>query len=74
MLGDVELFDMETESIRKITVTEKNLRQYKTVFQRFLDSAEEYCRKYGVGHTASTCDKKFEDLILEMMHRRGALT
>jgi uncharacterized protein (DUF58 family) len=73
MLGDVELLDMETETVRKITVTEKNLRQYRAVFQNFLDSANEYCRKYAVGYTGSTCDKTFEELILQMMHRRGAL-
>jgi hypothetical protein len=73
MLGDIELQDVETQSIRKITVTEKNLRQYRTIFQNFLDSADEYCRRYSVGFTSSTCDRTFEELILQMMHRRGAV-
>src|SRR5437763_1248489 len=32
MLGDLELFDVESETARKVTVTEKNLRQYRRLF------------------------------------------
>ena len=32
LLGDVELYDVETEMVRKVTVTEKNLRQYRKLF------------------------------------------
>ena len=30
--GDLELFDVETGTIRKVTVTERNLRQYRRIF------------------------------------------
>jgi len=71
-LGDVELVDVETFEPRKLTVTEKHLRQYKQVFQKFLTSIEEYCQGYGVPYTTTTTDVPFDELILGMMRRAGA--
>ena len=36
--GDVELLDVETGAIRKVTITERNLRQYRRIFAAFLES------------------------------------
>lgn len=73
MLGDVELLDIETETLKKITITEKNLRQYRKIFQEFLQSVEEYCRGYGVGCTITSTATPFDDLILRMMRTAGSL-
>lgn len=73
VLGDVELVDVETESARKVTVTEKNLRQYKRIFAEFLDSVERYCRGYGLGYTRTTCDVPFDQLVLTMMRAAGTV-
>src|SRR5262249_44068243 len=43
ILGDVELLDVETEAIQKVTVTERNLRQYRQIFDRFQESIQSYC-------------------------------
>ena len=71
LLGDVELKDMETDSLRKVTVTEKNLRAYKELFQSHQRSVREYCRNYGLGCTQSPATVSFEDLILRMMREAG---
>ena len=73
VLGDVELQDMETSTVKKITVTEKNLREYAEVFRHFLDSVQGYCRGYGIGCTMTTTDVAFDDLILSMMRTAGAV-
>ena len=54
--GDVELFDVETGTIRKVTVTERNLRQYRKIFADFLESVARYCNTYGIGGTRSTTE------------------
>ena len=36
--GDLELFDVETGTVQKVTVTERNLRQYRKIFAEFLES------------------------------------
>ena len=73
VLGDVELFDVETESLNKITVTEKHLKQYKLVFRDFLQSVRDYCRGYGVGCTMTSTEITFDELILRMMRVAGAV-
>ena len=74
MKGDVELLDVESGSVEKVTVTERNLRQYRRIFEAFLESVRAYCTKYGVGGTRSTTDVPFDELILRMMREAGALT
>lgn len=67
VLGDVELLDVETESLRKITITEKNLKQYRAIFRDFLRRAQEYCRNYGMSYTVSSTEMAFDALLLQMM-------
>ena len=73
MLGDLELFDIETESARRVTVTERNLRQYRRLFGEFQEAVKGYCRKYGLGCTRTTTDIPFDELILKMMRVAGAV-
>lgn len=71
--GDMELFDVETESIQKVTVTERNLRQYRRIFANFQESIQRYCRKNGLGCTRTTTEIPFDELILKMMRTAGAV-
>jgi uncharacterized protein (DUF58 family) len=71
VLGDVELVDIETESIRKVTVNERNLRTYKQLFQNYQLAVREYCRNGGVGCTQSPASVPFDQLILRMMREAG---
>jgi uncharacterized protein (DUF58 family) len=72
--GDVELIDAETQSAKKVTVSERSLRQYREIFGKFLQSVESYSRGCGLGCTQTTTDVPFDDLILRMMRTAGALT
>lgn len=73
LLGDLELFDVETGSVRKVTITEKNLRQYRQIFGQFQESLRRYCNTYGLSCTRTTADVPFDDLILKMMRTAGAV-
>jgi uncharacterized protein (DUF58 family) len=73
LLGDVELQDVESNQIRKVTVTERKLKQYETMFQTFLRDVEAYCRTYGLSHTRATTDVPFDDVLLKMMRVAGAV-
>jgi uncharacterized protein (DUF58 family) len=72
--GDVELVDVESQATEKVTVTERNLRQYRQIFDEFLASVRHYCARYGIGGTGTTTDVPFDELILRMMREAGALT
>jgi uncharacterized protein (DUF58 family) len=71
--GDLELFDVETETVRKVTVTERSLRQYRRIFADFLESVTRYCNTYGIGNTRSSTEVPFDELLLRMMRTAGAL-
>src|SRR5262249_10980881 len=73
LLGDVELYDIETGSLRKVTVTERNLRQYRELFQGFQESVQQYCNTYGIGCTRTSTEVPFDELILKMMRVAGAV-
>jgi hypothetical protein len=72
-LGDLELYDIETEQGRKVTVAEKNLRQYRRLFEASQQSVQRYCNQYGLGCTRSSTEIPFDELILKMMRLAGAV-
>lgn len=73
MLGDVELYDIENGGTRKVTVTERALRTYRTLFDDYQAGVATYCRNYGLGCTQATTQVHYSDLILRMMRVAGAV-
>lgn len=71
VLGDIELYDVESSSTRKVTVTERNLRQYRAIFERFQQSLLRYCHGHGLGCTRTSTETPFDELILKMMRAAG---
>ena len=69
--GDVELHDIETDDLRKMTITEKHLRNYRDVYERFLQSIRDYCSTYGMGCTITDNSITFDQLVLNMMRATG---
>jgi len=71
--GDIELVDVESGQIRKVTITERNLRQYRKIFSDYVERVRTYCNAYGIGGTRSTTDIPFDELLLRMMRAAGAV-
>jgi uncharacterized protein (DUF58 family) len=71
VLGELELEDVETGSMRQVIITERRLREYHQRFDQFLRSIADYCRTYGLSCTHSTTDVPFDQLILRMMRTAG---
>jgi len=67
LLGDAELVDIETETVRKVTVTENNLRTYKRLFREHQGAVRDYCRTYELGCTQTPSTVPFDSLIIRMM-------
>ena len=67
LLGDLDLRDAETATTRTVTVTERHLRQYRRLFQAFLDGCERTCRRREVGYLHSTADVPFDELVLKVL-------
>lgn len=73
VLGDIELFDIETESAQKVTVTERALREYRRIYDEYQASILRYCRSYGVSCTQASTAVSFDQLVLKMMRSAGAV-
>lgn len=69
--GDLELVDVETGTTRKVTVTERNLQQYRRLFAAHQNAVRDYCRAHGLGCTQSPTTVPFDELVLRMMRISG---
>ena len=67
LLGDVELEDVESGELRKLTVTENSLARYQAAFHGFLKSLTDYCVSYGIDCTVTGTDTTFDKIVLAMM-------
>lgn len=72
LLGDAEFVDIESGSVRMVTVTERSLRMYKQLFIDHQTAVREYCCTYNLGCTQSPSVVRFDDLIMRMMRESGA--
>jgi uncharacterized protein (DUF58 family) len=72
VLGDAELMDVETGTVRQVTVTERHLKLYKQLFDDHQSAVRNYCHKYGLGCTQSPTTVPFDELIMRMMRQSGA--
>jgi len=73
LLGDLQLFDIETGYARNVTISESVLRRYKQKIGEFQESIQRYCIENGFGCTLSPTAVPFDELILRMMREAGAV-
>ena len=73
IMGDLELFDVETASRRKVTITERNLRQYRQLFEEFQDGIRSYCLRHALGCGQTSTATPFDEFLIEMMRTSGIL-
>ena len=71
LLGDAELIDIESESVRRVTITERNLKLYKQLFTDHQAAVRAYCGTYNLGCTQAPSVVRFDDLIMKMMRESG---
>jgi uncharacterized protein (DUF58 family) len=71
MLGDVELTDVESNTIRKMTITEQQLRRYRRAFDEFLNSVRRYCTENEMSLTVTSTQQTFDTVVQNMMQPEG---
>jgi uncharacterized protein (DUF58 family) len=67
LLGDVELLDIGTGSLRQVTVTERAARRYRQLFAEFLDSVRDYCASHTIPCLQLVSDASEEDVFLRVL-------
>ena len=72
--GTSSCCDVETGTIRKVTITERNLRQYRKIFAEFLESVQTLLQHLrDRRHAVASTEIPFDELLLRMMRAAGAL-
>jgi uncharacterized protein (DUF58 family) len=74
ILGDAELLDIETGRIETVTVTERQLQTYQSLFRQHQQDVRSYCRQYSIGCTQAVSRVRFDDLLMQMMRETSVGT
>ena len=67
LLGDVELFDVETRTGCSATVTERVVGRYRQLYAEFQASVGRYCSRHGIPHTRVACNAEEDEVVLEVL-------
>jgi uncharacterized protein (DUF58 family) len=71
--GDLELLDVETGTLKSITITANLLRAYKKEVQSYIKGIKTFCQDRQIPYFFSASDEKLEELMLGVFRRGGFL-
>ncbi|BCU77366.1 DUF58 domain-containing protein [Luteolibacter sp. LG18] len=71
-LGDLEIECVETSATQRVTISEKEAKQYREAIAAWNDSLKNECARRGVGLASTTSDVPF-DVVIQSMLRKGGL-
>jgi uncharacterized protein (DUF58 family) len=67
VLGDVELFDVESHRSRRVVVTERTAARYRRHFDRFRESIRGDCSRCGIVCLQVACDAPEDDILQSVL-------
>lgn len=73
MEGEIQLVDVETDEVRKLWFTKRDLKRYTETFEAYLESVERACLTRQIDYMQWDTDGSFEDLFLNLLSRGSAL-
>jgi uncharacterized protein (DUF58 family) len=71
--GEIRLVDVETNDVRRIWMTKRELARYTEAFERFLDDLERVCMHHRINYFTWTTDQPFEDTFMSLLSRCSAM-
>jgi uncharacterized protein (DUF58 family) len=71
--GEIRLVDVETNEVRRIWMTKRELARYVKAFNEFQDDLERSCMQRGVDFFRWMTDEPFEDSFINLLSRGNAL-
>lgn len=67
LLGELELFDVETGETRRVTISENILARYQKEFAAFFDRLRRYAAERGIACAVARTETPFDELVLRML-------
>jgi len=71
--GDFRLVDVETEDMRRMWLTRRDLAAYEERFTEFLEGLKTVCVHHQADYVTWTTDLAFEDMFVNLLSRGSAL-
>lgn len=71
--GDIRLIDVETQEVRRIWMTKRELARYETEFQNYLEELQRTCMQRQINYFTWSTDLPFEDTFVNMLSRGNLL-
>jgi uncharacterized protein (DUF58 family) len=72
--GDVEIVDVETGEKREVTVTERQLAEYKKLHREYCDQLRDFCGARGIAYFRADTSVAFDELVLRIFRAGGFLS
>lgn len=73
LIGDVELYDLESGTSHEVTVDEKMLKAYREAHAQLTASLEHHCRTRGVSYVRADVAVPFDETILRVFRHAGVV-
>jgi uncharacterized protein (DUF58 family) len=67
LLGDLELLDVESQTARAVTITERAVRRYRALVAEFRQSVRGYCSRHGIPCMQMPCDAPEEEVLRKVV-------
>jgi len=72
LLGDVELRDVESGAVRRVTVTQRAVERYIALHEKFQQSVRDYCSRRAIRHLRFACNTPEDEVLLTVLGGRRA--
>jgi uncharacterized protein (DUF58 family) len=72
--GDLQIVDVETGEEREVTVTERQLAEYKKLHAAYCDQLRDFCGARGIGYFRADTAVPFDELVLRIFRAGGFLS
>jgi uncharacterized protein (DUF58 family) len=73
LTGELQLVDVETEEVRRMWLTKRELAQYAETFQTWREELQRSCLKRQIDYVTWSTDQPFEDMFLTLLSRGSQL-
>ncbi len=73
IVGDINVYDIETGEEREVTVTEQVLKNVRAAHKDYDAAIQRFCTRSHVPYFAAPADVPFDELVLSVLRRGGVL-
>lgn len=73
LVGDLELYDVETGEMKSVTVTSGLLKAYKQELDSFINGIRTFCQDRSIPYFFTPSDEPLEDIMLGLFRKGGFL-